>query len=614
MSQSTESRILTEKELSRLEVFRPGPVDLRRDLYWFVRYVQDHGLTRTFRENMIPKTDARRLAKLLSYEGERDSVEGQGSGHWSNHVSYVALRLGLVTFATKGEYQGYSSTSESFPDNQVTVKEKPWREYLSRTPLEKERLLVNDLLDHAESEFFAGPTLIAGGHFDTFGCATGPASRMKLPKIRRGLLSILAKLKPERWYDTGVFLDLVREQAPHLILDPATRHPDRESHGRVRQWEYESKYGKAKKSSPKPPVVLEDIYENFRERNPKEPWGSKKKEIQIDSSMPDAFSRVEGRYLEWFLREAPYLLGFVGLAYRPKGDLHGLEMEPPLGRLKAFSLAPKFFQVMGSDPEVDRVRVTVLPNFEVIVEAVSYPETVICDLERYTTLISEDGPIHRLKIDRKRVMETVAADARAPAAATVLERLTGVPLPQNVSVELLSWTGRAEKVTIYQGLGLLEFEAKDERRSKIVEELGPLVAEQGGEGFLIVRDPGRAFQILDEKLHVPLLVSHSDSSLGRGVGQASVHPVLAKIPARANDPKAGKAPSAPESVRIEAEDLVGYRCSNTKLLSLLKKALEGQVETVLLVEDDGLLILSASGLPRFRSALGKLSDRYHVES
>ena len=47
-------------------------------------------------------------------------------------------------------------------------------------------------------------------------------------------------------------------------------------------------------------------YQNFRESE--RPWG---KEIEINESAPDAFDRVEGRYVERFLEGIPNLYPII---------------------------------------------------------------------------------------------------------------------------------------------------------------------------------------------------------------------------------------------------------------------------------------------------------------
>ena len=96
-------RTLSESETQALDILPAGPVDVRRDLFRFAGYVRDKGLVRTRRGNHIPKSAARDLAKLLSYPGEAAEVAGDGRGFWSDHISRVALKLGLVSFDTEGQ-------------------------------------------------------------------------------------------------------------------------------------------------------------------------------------------------------------------------------------------------------------------------------------------------------------------------------------------------------------------------------------------------------------------------------------------------------------------------------------------------------------------------------
>ncbi|MBI4861138.1 MAG: hypothetical protein HY815_12905 [Candidatus Riflebacteria bacterium] len=611
MSPPIELSRFPESELSRLDVLPAQPVDLRRDLHLFVEYVRERGLTRSFRDNSIPKTDARRLAKLLSYQDEATTVEQQGGGHWSDFVSRVALRLGLVKFDTKGQYMGESSREPSFPDNAIEVNEKAWGEYLAKTPLEKEHLILDSLIRHGENEFFVSATLLDGASFGHWGCATGPASRMKLPRIRRELLTLLSGLGPDIWYPMADLVALVRRTAPTLILDPTTREPNSESTRRLRDWEWQRKYHGSKKQGPRPEVTLEDLYTNFSEHDAKDRWNSKKT-IQITTAMPDAFERVEGRYLESFLGEIPYLTGFVSLAYRKESDRHGTQTSPPRDRLRAFRLTRRFFQMFRREPDFDRVKVTVLPNFEVVVEAVSYPDATVAGLRASCVLLQEDGPIHRFRLDRKRVMETVAAGGTADVAEA-LSAMTGAPLPQNVASELASWAGRGQTVTIYENLGLLEVRGDPAGRGPLLERIRKWVADDRIDRFALVREPDRVFGALDEAGLVPVSLSHPESTFSARETGAPGVPLV--VPAGAPPGKAKSAPEAapPRRVRLETLDLVGYRSPDASFLSALAQALEGEVTPLTLADDGKLLIVPAVALPKVRAALRRLSDRYHVE-
>lgn len=594
---------LPEADLDGLNVLPAGAVNLRRDLYWFVSYVRESGLTRSVRENAVPKTAARRLARLLSWAPEAELVERQGRGVWSDYVSHVARDLGVVEFAVEGVYRGESSMSESFPDNEVRFKAAAWQTYLRRTPREKERALLDSLIKSTPNEFFLEPSLVPGEAFAATGSAIGPASRIDLPKTRRSLLQLLAKLEPGVWYEMRGLVELVHSEARHLILDPATRQPDPESMQRLHQWEWDSKYGgRGKKLPTKPESRLEDIYTNFREFPAgKDRYSSAGR--QITESTADAFLRVEGRYLEWFLREIPYVAGFIELAARSAKDRTGLDVSPPLGRLRGVRVTDKLLRVLGTDPELNRVGVTVLPNFEVLVDAPSYPEAVFEALLPYAALEREDGPVLRFRLDRRRVLEHVAGHPEA-RPEEVLARLSGRPVPENVEAELRSWCGHIERLTFFDDVGLVEVEAG--ARERVRAALGDDVVDDRGDGFLLIRKPGRGFNRLEEALEVPARIRHGERRFDAGGA------LFAREPAPEPQQQPPAASPRPK-VRLQAEDLVGYRSNDPEVLRALRDALAGEAATCLLVEDPGLLVISSSALPQVRAALRRLAGKYDVE-
>jgi hypothetical protein len=607
MSQVPPLRPLPEEALPGLEIFPERPVDLRRDIYQFVSYAKGHSITRSYRENAIPKAHALKLARLLSYEKEAEEVEESGFGSWSNYVSRVARALGLVSFEVEGVYRGYSSYAQSFPKNEIKVEERAWGEYLRKAPREKERAILEALLSMTSNEFFRPGTLIEGESFDTFGSGIGPASKMKLPEIRRGLLALFAELRPEVWYEQRDLVELVRARRAHLILDPETREPDFESRSRLQRWEWES--ARARKGKPKPPrpeVTLQDIYTNFREP-PRGEHHFNQEKGQITSRTKDAFHKVEGRYLEWFFREIPYLAGFVALAYRGERDPHGMDVAPTFERLRAVRFTQHFFQLMRGDEALDKVKLTALPTFEIIVEALSYPDEVLSALAPFTVLTKEARPIYQLKLERKRVVEAAAQNAQARPAQEILAALTSAPLPENVARELKAWTGHAEKLTIYEGFGLLEVHDK-RRREELSKELEPFLEASELEGFALLREPEAAFQRLEERLHVPTLVRHKEMSFEASLGRLA--PTAHSKPRQR--PKQPSPPS-PKKVSLEPEDLIGYRAPAPELLAALHEALRGEARTCLLLAKEGLLVISAPALPKLKTALRRLSERFDVE-
>ncbi|MBI5488129.1 MAG: hypothetical protein HY905_12420 [Deltaproteobacteria bacterium] len=564
----------------------------RQVVYLFVDFVRREGLRRTHRENAIPKGPAAKLAGLLSWADEAAAVKEDGHGLWSDKVSRVARDIGLVTFEVKGVYAGYSSQSESFPENDIEVNEKRLAAWLAQDPVKKERAILEALVRSTASEFFHHATLWEGERFDGFGCATGPASRMDLPAVRNGLLAILADLPVGDWLPVRGLIDLVHRQAPTLILDPKLREPLAE-----RWMPYDQR--KQKKTASK----LEDLYTNFREHTVRDRWGQ---QDQLAESTPDVFSRVEGRYIQFFLEEIPWLCGFVDLALPPERRPKPDDRVPPLEWIRAFRLTPRLRQVVRSDPELARVKVTVLPNFEVVVEAPSFPDRELDALSPFCVRVKEDGPTHLLRLDRKTVVTLAASRKTAPPVPEVLQRLAGTPPPANVAAEIRDWLGQADKLVVYEDCALVELRGAEGLSASVRDELGALVAESCAREFLLARKPERTVSVLEQRGRAPLVVIHRkgrfatcDGPLGAGAAPL--------------EPAANVAVPAPKKrVRLTVTDLVGYRCDDPALLAALHASLQTSAACQL-VEREGLLLVPATDLPKVRAALKRLENRFDVD-
>jgi len=431
---------LPASALEGLELHPASAVDLRRDLYLFVDFVRREGLKRAHRSNGIPKGPALKLAKLLSWSGELDAIARDGEGDWSDYVSRVARDLGLVSFDVKGSYAGYSSHEPTFPDNHVTVDENHFTDWLASTPRKKERAILDALVETEPSEFFHWPQCFRWEpRFDTFGSATGPHARMQFPPVRKRLLELLAALPTGEWLPMEALIQHVKTTASAAILSPDLKRrpankPTPGAHRPARQVGPED----------------DDLYQNFRE-NSHMSYGS----TAMTEATPNVYERVEGRYLQYFLQGVPYLCGFVDLALVKLGARS--HTDPlPLERVRAFRLTPRLAQVVRGDPSLDRVSVTVLADFSVLVEAPSWPDRELDQLNRYCVPVKEEWPTHALRIDRKRVLAWVAAQPEAPPIAPTLQALTGRALPGNVAAELDAWAGHAEKLTVLEGVTLVE--------------------------------------------------------------------------------------------------------------------------------------------------------------
>ncbi|MBI4816213.1 MAG: hypothetical protein HY791_08145 [Deltaproteobacteria bacterium] len=580
---TTKWEPVPDSRIAELITLPAGVVNLRRDLHLFVSFVRPEGLKRSHRGNTIPKGPALKLAKILSWAGEADAVDENDRGSWSNFVSFVARDLGLVTFEVEGKYLGYSSSAPSFPDNVIEVVEPRVTSWLASSPSAKERSILDSLIRRKGNEFFQHATLVAGERFDSAGCAIGPASRMDLARIRDRLLGILCELPTNVWLPIATLIDHVRATAPHLILDPALRKVPLED------WQL-----RQKKRGLQIDEKVDDLYWNFREF-PSERggrvWG---KEIQLTEKSSDGFRRVEGRFLQYFLQEIPYLCGFVDLALEPR---HRESISLPLNAVAAFRLTPRLKQVVRREPSLDEVSVTFLPNFEVLVVAQSWPDRELATLSPFTKLMKEDGPTHMLRLDQKSIVAFVAKNPNAPSVKSTLQSLSQKPLPTNVASELDAWSGHAQKLTIFDQLALIELRGPSS--VELRAELGSLAADDGMGRFVLATDPERAISVLEQRLRVPRTVTHTEDRYHADWDSEA-----------GSDRKKAKSKPEPKPKRqatLTTEDLIGCRSDDPELLRALQKALVAAGRSCWLVEGE-LLVVSAADLSQVRATLRKLDD------
>jgi hypothetical protein len=300
---------------------------------------------------------------------------------------------------------------------------------------------------------------------------------LSFPQVRRRLLDFLALLETGVWYRTVSLVAFLQRKDPFFLIPEVL-----------------------------PKAALrdgKDRYQNFRERKG-EGYG---KEQQITERSPQAFERVEGRFVERFLEGIPLSLGYVDLAYskRAAGDIH-----PSLGQLAAFRLTEIFGLAVKS--RIAAPRVVVLPNFEVHVDSPVYPAGVISKLLPFCELVAE-GPHTVFKLDRTKVAEAAAA-GDCSSAAGLLRDLTSVQVPPNVEAELKAWTERSEAFTLYEGFGLLEAKADPAAAQRfIVARVGP--------GLSVVRSPGEVFDALEKAELVPQRIQHQESVLLRAPAGSS---------------------------------------------------------------------------------------------
>ncbi len=579
---------MNEDALAGLERRLSGRLNLRRDLYLFVDLVRREGLKRAHRTNDIPKGPALKLARILSWEGEESWVKSEGSGLWSDLVSRLARSLGLVSFNVEGVYKGYTSMEPSFPDNEIEVEARAVAAWLARSPVQKEKAILEKLVDDTGNEFFRSSTLHRGdARFDSLGCGIGPASRMPLGTIRRTLLGLLADQPHGVWIPVSVFVDLVRTSARDLILPPSLKKKPLSDYDRDRV----RRGGKVSEE-------VEGRYSNFRERV-KDQWG--REGTQLTESTPNVFDRVEGRYLQYFLQEIPFLSGFVDLAMAPESRE---TIWPPRESVRAFRTTSRLRQVVHGDPSLGRVSVTVLPTLEVLVEAPSWPERELEALRPFCEEVEEDGPIHRLRIDRKKTVAHAAANPKGASPREVLSRLSSRPLPSNVEVELDAAVGHSRKLTLYEDVALVEIRLPEDRDA-VTAELGKFSFDASPRGFVLSRNPRKTLDVLEQCLRIPTSVKHLEKRFAACDG-----PLGASTPKSPAGP--APAPRPRRKVKLSMTDVVAYRSGDAELLAELQNGLARAGKPGRLFPEEGLLLVAAADLPRLRALLTRLASRFDI--
>ena len=453
-------------DISTLDLITLRP-DLRRDLHVFVGYIRDRQIKRGHRDNLIPKGDARRLAKMMSDPAADDEILEKGYAHWIDIVDDTAFALGFVHYDIEGVYAGYTSQSPSFPDNFITLNAETYHDFLEKTVSQQETQLLEALLRRYQgtsNEFFSKFFLSRLDRFSTFGSATGVIPTINFPEVRKFLLELLATLPTGEWLSTASMIAFVKKRHPYFLIP---KNPTFKN-------EWDRKRGR---------------YGNFHEG---EPYS---RECTVQPSDGDAFERVEGRYIERFLESVPDLLGYIDVGYSKKMPTTC----PTLGGLPAFRVSPRLQRALTSSIAEPAVRIT--PSFEIYVQSEVYAASVRSQLDRIAELVSSDATaVYRLT--KQKVAAAQAADPKLEVVK-LLESLSSTPFPDNVRRELTDWSQHSEKFVLYKGYSLLETEPD-------VEIPKSLQIERIDSGTSIVRSPDKVFTHLERQERMPIEITHGE--------------------------------------------------------------------------------------------------------
>ncbi len=513
---------ITSIDVSELEVVT-NPCDLRRDLHVFIEYVRERDIKRSHRNNNLSKADANRLAKLMSDPEAPTDVKESGASPWVDYVDAVALQLGFVHYDTEGQYMGYTSVEPSFPDNYIEFKEKTYTKFLTASLQRQERQLLDILLDaynYDKNEFFSITPLSRLDSFDYRGCATGVLPHINFAKARRFLLELLKACQSGIWYSTASLIDTLKTQHPFFLIAKKPKRTESLKKGR---------------------------YSNFYEYRGNR-WENN---TTISETDPDAFERVEGRYVERFLERIPLSLGYVDVAY---GDEQDAKLFPSRGALKAFRIHSHFLQFMQG--KIPAPKVTIQPNFEIQVESGFYPALALTTLRPLTNIVVEDKAII-LKLERKKVATRLAQNEKLDVVQ-LLHDLSGRELPQNVLIELEEWSGHSEAFTLYEGFSLLEGDSE-------LAAIDDFTVERISPALRIVKAPNQLYAQLEQAELVPLLIKHGKYALQPLPKTART--LFPKVSARA------KTKAQRKKVTIRRQVLVTLQFPGEELLEIFRKDL-----------------------------------------
>ncbi len=457
---------LTPADIGELSVVS-NQYDLRHDLHAFVEYVRGRDVKRLHRSNELNRSDSKRLAKLMSDSYPVEEVEAKGHSDWIDYVDRLALAFKFTDYDTEGRYMGYTSSEPSFPDNYIDVADERYEEFVGLPLIEQEKklldVLVKNYLD-GRNEFYDTSVLGRLSGFPIWGSATGIIPGLDFARARRFLVDILQSCMPGVWYTTSSLIRYLKEHHPFFLIPKKPKY----------QYKQDAKDGR---------------YGNFQER--KDRWGTG---MQISESEPDAFERVEGRFVERFLEGLPLISGYIEVAYS-KTEYKGLL--PEMNQLQAFRVNDMFLHVMSGD--MMEPRVTVQPNFEVHVESELYPVRILAQLTKLADVVAKDRT-NILKFRKKKVL-TQLSERVDFDVIKLLENLSGQKLPQNVQIELDEWVGASDAFTLYENVVLLEGDRN-------LPELDEFTIESITPAIKIVHSPDRLFAHLLQKELIPLRIKH----------------------------------------------------------------------------------------------------------
>ncbi|WP_035239181.1 hypothetical protein [Desulfobacter vibrioformis] len=444
--------------------------DLEKDLHVFVEYLRNRTVKRSVRGNKLPKADLNRLAKLISAPLAQADVAEDEESDWLNFIDRLALRLKFIEYDIQGEYAGYTSSEPSFSDNYILFNAQVYTAFIEKSLQEQAQVVFDCLVDayaYDTNEFYSDNVLGRLDRFHYSGCATGVMPFIHFGNARRKIFNHLKQYSPGIWYSTASFIRRLKELDPYFLIPEKPRYKYKGDKQRGRYCNF--------------------IEKKFNESRPVAPMD------------PDAFDRVEGRYIERFLEYTPLCMGFVELAYG-KSLQEGIT--PSFGRVRGFRVTERFIRFMnGALPEP---KVTVLPNHEIHIESDIYPAGMINRLAPFSALVSEDK-ICVMKLDRQRIIDFMAENDTFDLK-NFLTRISASPLPANIVTELSEWAGQSDMFILHEDCGLLEGKNPP-------EFIHDFLVEKISKDLCLIRSPQKVLEKLETLARAPVDIVHSQTKL-----------------------------------------------------------------------------------------------------
>jgi len=554
-----------------------NPHDALHDLHIYVQYMAGREVKRMTRSNEIPKADVKRLIKEMSNAAELvEIVNEAGGSSWLDFIDQLARTLRLVSYDIQGEYRGYSSSSPSFVDNHIRASEKNYAKFLRLPPAVQEKRILETLIlgksedryeRHTHNEFYETGAMGSLDGFISWGASTGIMPSLDFAPIRRFLLDLLKNCPPGEWVSVASLVAYLKANHPYFLI-PKKIPPDN--------------WGK----------VLPRYY-NFHDGP--ERWNSRE---HIPDDAPDGFERVEGRYVARFLEHIPLTLRLVELAYDSRP--YTRKMYPMLDYLKGFRVTGRCQRLLNDTAQPPKV--TVLPNFEIVVESEFYPAQILMQLEQLAEPLpapAGDAPVsvRTLTLKRERVAAALVADPDLAVAARLAE-LSAAPLPANVATEIEEWSGHAEMFTLFEGFALAE-------TVDTLPVLDDFTHQKIAAHLWLVREPHKLLAALEQEGLAPLWVAHNLLEFtGLPEGVQSIFPLAGATP--------GAEQLHPEPVSLRKVTTITLQFPSDEIFDTFRRALaEGRVP----VQADARalsLTFPEPFLPALEAVIQQLADVYEV--